>query len=511
MHSSSYSRQLGDRGISRYPNRARAAEADPASSAPSTPIFEFSTPIERTQAISFTTQSNSNPSRPGPVRSLDSAFSYDSYATGITSPSISFDDDAPYPASPEEQTVSADLTVKGKGKATQIDELVSSGPFSAEAQATTSLVSPFIRQSFIARSHDVLGHYSPDVADLMPPFELERKAFDWAEFERSLCSSPGAGTSFSSPFSPVVTMTSSLGLTLSSSATSPAELVDTQWSQNDTQKFPSPDPANTASEPMTVNEREAIENPNPSLVSPAAESSAARVPSNRARKHAVSMYETSAPDSNHRSVSYRTSVINHDTRHVRTRADSTATSVISRPYSTGPSPRLKRRSLTLPSWLSKAKEAHGGPALGGIADHSRINAPPLSTGKDSLHRPRKLHKEKGRSQTTPVTFPFVVTQEEIISAPTIEPEAMPEAVETSVKPVEEVSLFETMLPREARLFVLAQLVLIHQEEFELRLKERRWSVAHASRERWVGKDAGMRELVKLSRVRIIHEVESYVT
>jgi hypothetical protein len=499
LHSSSCSRHTG---ISRYPNRALAEPNALTSPAPSAPIFEFSTPIERTQAISFTTQSNirhSNPSRQGPVRSLDSAFSYDSYATGVTSPSVSFDDDASYPASPEERAASTGLAVKGKGKATQIDELLSSSQFSAEAQATTSLASPFIRQSFITRSHDVLGHYSPDVADLMPPFELERKAFDWGEFERSLCSSPGAGRSFASPFSPVVTMTSSLGLTLSSPITSPAELVDAQWSQTDTQKFPSPDPADTASEPMVLS-GEAI---NTFSASPAAESSVARVPSNRARKHAVSMYETSAPDSNRRSVSYRTSVIDHDSRHVRTRADSTATSIISRPYSTGPSPRLKRRSLTLPSWLSRAKEAHGSPALGGTADPSRINAPSLSTGKDSLHRPRKLHKEKGRSQTTPVAFSFIVTQEEITPAPIIEPEMTPEVVETSAKPVEEVSFFETMLPREARLFVLANLVLIHQEEFELRLKEGRWSVAHASRERWVGKDAGMRELVKLSRVRII--------
>jgi hypothetical protein len=501
MHSSSYSHQLRDTGISRYPNRPLAAEADPGSPGPSPPIFEFSTPIERTQAISFTTQSNTHhgsPSRPGPVRSLDSAFSYDSYVTGINSPSVSFDDDASYPASPEEQAASTGLAVKGKGKATQIDELLSSRPFSAEAQATTSIASPFIRQSFITRSHDVLGHYSPDVADLMPPFELERKAFDWGEFERSLCSSPGAGTSFASPFLPVVTMTSSLGLTLSSPNASPAELVDAQWSQTDTQKFPSPDLAGDASEPIVL-DGEAI---NPSA-SPATSSSVTRVPSNRARKHAVSMYETSVPNSNRRSVSYRTSVIDHDSRHVRTRADSTATSVISRPYSTGPSPRLKRRSLTLPGWLSRAKEAHGSPALGGIADPSRINAPSLSTGKDSLHRPRKLHKEKGRSQTTPVAFSFTVTQEEITPAPIIEPEMMPEVVETPAKPVQEVSFFETMLPREARLFVLENLVLIHQEEFELRLREGRWSVAHASRERWVGKDAGMRELVKLSRVRII--------
>lgn len=507
MHSSSYAHQLGDRGISRYPNCARA-EADPASPAPSTPIFEFSTPIERTQAISFTTQSNtriSNTSRPGPVRSLDSTFSYDSYATGITSPSISLDDDVPYHDSPEEQTASTSLTTKGKGKATQIDELLPSRPFSAEAQGTTSMASPFIRQSFITSSHDVLGHYSPDVADLMPPFELERKAFDWEDFERSLCASPGAGMSFTSPFSPIDSTTSSLGLTLSSPFTSPVE-VDAQWPQSDTRRFPLPELTNVTSETIAVDGREVIEGLDNRSVSPPAESRVARVPSNssnRARQHAVSMYETPTSESNRRSISYRTSVVDHDARHTRARADSNATSIISRPYSTGPSPRLKRRSLTLPSWLSKGKEGNGIHTPGVIADHSRVNFSPLSTGKDSLHRPRKLHKEKGRSQATPATFPFVVTQGDITPTPLAENEVRPGAVDNLIKPVEDVSLFETMLPREARLFVLAQLVVVHQEEFESRLKEGRWSVAHASRERWVGKDAGMRELVKLSRVSFV--------
>jgi F-box/leucine-rich repeat protein 2/20 len=157
----------------------------------------------------------------------------------------------------------------------------------------------------------------------------------------------------------------------------------------------------------------------------------------------------------------------------------------------------------LPSWLSKGKEGNGIHTPGVIADHSRVNFSPLSTGKDSLHRPRKLHKEKGRSQATPATFPFVVTQGDITPTPLAENEVRPGAVDNLIKPVEDVSLFETMLPREARLFVLAQLVVVHQEEFESRLKEGRWSVAHASRERWVGKDAGMRELVKLSRVSFV--------
>ena len=135
-------------------------------------------------------------------------------------------------------------------------------------------------------------------------------------------------------------------------------------------------------------------------------------------------------------------------------------------------------------------------------DLVRGNGSPLSVGRDILpHRPRKLCKEKGRAQTTPVNFPFIVMQDSIVQDLFIGAEVTPEAADGSIKPVEEVSLFETLLPREMKLYVLMQLVVVHQEEFEIRLREGRWSVAHASRERWVGKDAGMRELVKLSRVR----------
>jgi len=416
---------------------------------------------------------------------LDSTFSYDSYTTGISSSLVSYNDDTQYPAGPEDSNASTSLITKGKGKATQIDELLS--PFSWQAEATTSLVAPFVGQS-LTNSHDVLGQYSPDVADLLPHFELERKAFDWAEFERSLYSSPGAGTSLSSPLSPIDSITSGLGLTLSSSVASPVKITDAQWPQINDEKFPSPNPAHATTSRVTIHAGEPTEQGGSSLIPPVTRPNISHTSSNRVRKHAVSMYETSDPDSNQRSISYRTSGIENDTRHPRTRADSTTIGVMSRPRSAGPSPRLKRRSLTLPSWLSKTKEGKGNAPPGGALDLVRGNGSPLSVGRDILpHRPRKLCKEKGRAQTTPVNFPFIVMQDSIVQDLFIGAEVTPEAADGSIKPVEEVSLFETLLPREMKLYVLMQLVVVHQEEFEIRL--------------WVGKDAGMRELVKLSRVR----------
>ncbi|KAH7922798.1 RNI-like protein [Leucogyrophana mollusca] len=69
-------------------------------------------------------------------------------------------------------------------------------------------------------------------------------------------------------------------------------------------------------------------------------------------------------------------------------------------------------------------------------------------------------------------------------------------------PLEVRNLFDEVLPRELRLQVLSALVSLHQAEHERKQKTGQWTVASASssKNRWVGKDRGMRELVKLSRV-----------
>jgi F-box/leucine-rich repeat protein 2/20 len=62
--------------------------------------------------------------------------------------------------------------------------------------------------------------------------------------------------------------------------------------------------------------------------------------------------------------------------------------------------------------------------------------------------------------------------------------------------------FDTILPKELRLEILASLVRLHQQEFESNLREGRWTVAKAtaSKNKYVGRNRGIRELVKLSRV-----------
>ncbi|KAG6879004.1 hypothetical protein C0992_005986 [Termitomyces sp. T32_za158] len=62
--------------------------------------------------------------------------------------------------------------------------------------------------------------------------------------------------------------------------------------------------------------------------------------------------------------------------------------------------------------------------------------------------------------------------------------------------------FDEILPRELRLHIFETLVNLHEIDHLRAIRQGRWSVAKASssRNRWVGRDGGVRELVKFSRV-----------
>ncbi|KAI5897759.1 RNI-like protein [Schizophyllum commune H4-8] len=69
-------------------------------------------------------------------------------------------------------------------------------------------------------------------------------------------------------------------------------------------------------------------------------------------------------------------------------------------------------------------------------------------------------------------------------------------------PVEPRNYFDDVLPRELRLHVFASLVSVIVDEHQRAIDEGQWSVSKAtqSRNKWVGRDRAVRELVKLSRV-----------
>ncbi|KAG5643136.1 hypothetical protein DXG03_001526 [Asterophora parasitica] len=62
--------------------------------------------------------------------------------------------------------------------------------------------------------------------------------------------------------------------------------------------------------------------------------------------------------------------------------------------------------------------------------------------------------------------------------------------------------FDEVLPHELRLHVLQDLIDLHESDHLRAIKDGRWSAAKASssKNKWVGRDKGIRELVKLSRV-----------
>jgi len=72
--------------------------------------------------------------------------------------------------------------------------------------------------------------------------------------------------------------------------------------------------------------------------------------------------------------------------------------------------------------------------------------------------------------------------------------------------------FDEVLPRELKLQVFSALVSLHEAEFQQWKQSGQWTVlrASSSKYRWVGRDRGMRELVKLSRVSPISPVLRYI-
>ncbi|EPQ60313.1 RNI-like protein [Gloeophyllum trabeum ATCC 11539] len=111
----------------------------------------------------------------------------------------------------------------------------------------------------------------------------------------------------------------------------------------------------------------------------------------------------------------------------------------------------------------------------------------IAKGLDSRSSARVL-RTQGRSYSCPVS-PL-----DIVIPPTLD-------VFTPI-PLPVHRPFDDLLPREVKLHVFKLLVLSHEQEYEKRIADGNWTAlkASASRNRWVGKDKGVRELVKFSRV-----------
>lgn len=115
--------------------------------------------------------------------------------------------------------------------------------------------------------------------------------------------------------------------------------------------------------------------------------------------------------------------------------------------------------------------------------------PKTSDAKVSFHS-RELFRPKGRSRSSP--YP--------ISALDIIPDTSTDIFQPL--PIVIQNYFDLILPKELQLHILRTLVDLHEDDHQRSIFERRFTVAKAtsSRGRWVGRDKGIRELFKLSRV-----------
>lgn len=114
----------------------------------------------------------------------------------------------------------------------------------------------------------------------------------------------------------------------------------------------------------------------------------------------------------------------------------------------------------------------------------------IGTNRSSSPSRTSLLKGKGRSNSSPHPF----------SALDFVPATRTDIFEPI--PIIIRNYFDEILPRELRLQILQSLVELHALEHQLAVRDGRWTMAKASsfKGRWVGRDKGIRELVKLSRV-----------
>ncbi|KAI0049278.1 RNI-like protein [Auriscalpium vulgare] len=124
--------------------------------------------------------------------------------------------------------------------------------------------------------------------------------------------------------------------------------------------------------------------------------------------------------------------------------------------------------------------------IDGLVDGIPIHYPVYNGRPVSEFSPVK----KGRSNSSPFPLPAAFdvvppsTGDVFTPLPTIVPQ----------------NAFDNVLPRELRLQILGLLVHIHEEDHARRVLDGRWSAIKASKHRWVGREQGVRELVRFSRV-----------
>ena len=125
-----------------------------------------------------------------------------------------------------------------------------------------------------------------------------------------------------------------------------------------------------------------------------------------------------------------------------------------------------------------------GGSTSALPDHFSIYSATRSTIED------RIRKTNGRSNSDPVPLPYAF---DLVS-----PDTSDAFVPITV--INRPNLFDGILPREIRLHIFGFLVKIYEEDHTRKISEGRWTVNKASKNKWVGRDRGIRELIRLRRV-----------
>jgi F-box/leucine-rich repeat protein 2/20 len=102
----------------------------------------------------------------------------------------------------------------------------------------------------------------------------------------------------------------------------------------------------------------------------------------------------------------------------------------------------------------------------------------------------RIRKTNGRSNSDPFPLPYAF---DLVS-----PDTSDAFVPITV--INRPNLFDGILPREIRLRIFGFLVKAYEEDHARKISEGRWTVNKASKNKWVGRDRGIRELIRLRRV-----------
>ena len=125
----------------------------------------------------------------------------------------------------------------------------------------------------------------------------------------------------------------------------------------------------------------------------------------------------------------------------------------------------------------------GGPTPA-LPDHYPIYSVTRSDIED------RIRKTNVRSNSDPFPLPYAFN----LVSPDTSDAFMPITV------INRPNLFDGILPREIRLRIFGFLVKVYEEDHARKISEGRWTSNKASKNKWVGRDRGIRELIRLRRV-----------